>query len=245
MSCERFREALRDRAAGGPAAAGLEAHLEACADCRRELFALREALGLADAELRTIASAEPSPEFRARLRQRVDEARSEVGADHFAWRWPWLASAATIGAAVVVAMLWRDGPVARREASSLATPAPMTTTATEPARAASRETAPSSESSPVVATRSPARARSARLPSPAPPHAAHAAALRLAEPEVLVPAGGQRALVQFVALVHEQKASPAGLLAAGLPSPDLVEPRDIRIEPLEIVPLDPAESSGT
>ena len=65
------------------------------------------------------------------------------------------------------------------------------------------------------------------------------------EPEVLVPAGEEQALLRFVALVHEQDASPAALLAAGEPSADLAGPDDIHIEPLEIVPLDPAEALGT
>ena len=73
MSCERYRDALTELAVGGPATAGLQAHLDACEGCRRELAALREALGLADASLAEIVSAEPSPAFRARLRQRVAE----------------------------------------------------------------------------------------------------------------------------------------------------------------------------
>jgi len=64
-------------------------------------------------------------------------------------------------------------------------------------------------------------------------------------PEVIVPPGGQEALLRFVALVHQQGSSPAALLAAGEPSADLPKPADIEIEPLEIVPLDPAESTGT
>jgi hypothetical protein len=232
MSCERFREALTQRAAGGPVSAGLESHLDACADCRRELLELREALGFADAALGGLAVAEPSPEFRARLRQRVDEARGEIGGDRLARRWPWLASAATICAAVVLAVLWRGGAVARQQVASVAVPAPVATTtataAAEPARTAGRELVAPTGDTP------------ARLPWPARP----AAPRRANEPEVLVPAGEQQALLEFVALVHAQKASPAGLLAADEPSPDLAEPRDIRIVPLEIAPLDPAEAQG-
>jgi hypothetical protein len=245
MSCERFRDALTELAAGGPAAAGLEAHLSGCTPCTRELASLREALGVADAVLAGIASAEPSPELRARLRRRVDEAWSETAGDRFAWRWPWLATAATICAAVVVAALWRGGAVARRPVSSLATPAPVATTATGAAGAAGRDLAALSGSSRVVAQAGAShREASARLPTPLHQGAGGSASHRPAEPEVLVPAGEREAFLQFVALVHEQKVSPPALLAAGQPSPDLAEPRDVRIEPLEIAPLDPAEAQG-
>ena len=68
---------------------------------------------------------------------------------------------------------------------------------------------------------------------------------RHAEPEVLVPPGTEEALLRFVALVHERNEIPAALLAAGEPSPDLAEPAEIEIKPLEIAPLDPAETLGT
>ena len=65
------------------------------------------------------------------------------------------------------------------------------------------------------------------------------------DPEVLVPPGQEEALLRFVAFVHRERVSPAALLAAGQPSADLRQTTDIEIKPLEIVPLDPAESSGT
>ena len=64
-------------------------------------------------------------------------------------------------------------------------------------------------------------------------------------PEVLVPPGGAEALVRFVALVHSERLSPVALAAAGQPSADLAEPAPLEIKPIEIVPLDPAETSGT
>jgi hypothetical protein len=48
-----------------------------------------------------------------------------------------------------------------------------------------------------------------------------------------------------VALVHRERLSPAALVAAGQPSPDLAELAPLDLKPLEIVPLDPAEPSGT
>jgi hypothetical protein len=62
---------------------------------------------------------------------------------------------------------------------------------------------------------------------------------------VLVPPGGQEALVRFVALIHRERLAPAAFSSAGEPSEDLPEPAPVDIQPLEIVPLDPAESTGT
>ena len=44
MACERYREALADVAAGGPAPGGLVAHLASCDGCRDELATRREEL---------------------------------------------------------------------------------------------------------------------------------------------------------------------------------------------------------
>jgi hypothetical protein len=45
--------------------------------------------------------------------------------------------------------------------------------------------------------------------------------------------------------VHRDRRAPASLAAAGQPSPDLAELPPIDIKPLEIVPLDLAETPGT
>jgi hypothetical protein len=69
--------------------------------------------------------------------------------------------------------------------------------------------------------------------------------VRVVAPEVLVPPGEGEALLRLVALVHRERLSPAGLAAAGQPSPELAGPLLLAIEPLEIRPLDPAETTGT
>jgi hypothetical protein len=45
--------------------------------------------------------------------------------------------------------------------------------------------------------------------------------------------------------VHRERLTPTSLAAAGQPSADLADLALIDIKPLEIVPLDPAEGSGT
>jgi hypothetical protein len=52
-------------------------------------------------------------------------------------------------------------------------------------------------------------------------------------------------LLRLVARVQRDRVTPAALLTAGEPSADLDELSAIDIKPLEIVPLDPAETSGT
>jgi len=52
-------------------------------------------------------------------------------------------------------------------------------------------------------------------------------------------------LLRFATLVHRDRHAPAAFLAVGEPSGDLPEPVALVIKPLEIVPLDPAETSGT
>jgi ribosomal protein S14 len=203
----------------------LERHLGECASCRRELAVLREALGLADSALREIAAAEPSLGLRVRIRQAVvgEEARVPV-----AWRWPWPAAAAVLLLVAVAAGFWRTGgsAPAPRVAVAVTPPVPLAP-AEEPIRPLPSESRVGPSAPPPVTTPVVRRARRAR------------------DPEVLVPPGQEEALLRFVALVHREKVSPAALLAAGQPSADLRPPTDIEIKPLEIVPLDPAESSGT
>jgi hypothetical protein len=230
MSCERYREALTELAAGGPATAGLRGHLDGCEGCRRELAALREALGVADASLAELATAEPSPEFRARLRQRsAEEPLAEGGGP---WSWVWLTTAAAICVAVAAAVMWR-GTVGGQSTNVAQAPAPVSASAPIPAAppvSAKAQAPPTHPSTPIPS-------------GPAVDRSAARRAERQPEPEVLVPEGGQRALLEYVALVHQKKAAPAALLAAGQPSSDLPE-KEIRIAPVEIAPLDPAEAQG-
>jgi hypothetical protein len=180
-----------------------------------------------------LLSAEPSPELAARVRQALAE--SEPGR-RFAWLWPATAAAVTLLVAVAV---WLGhgpsatprvavGPGPSRPASNPPTTEPVTVIPRDPR-------SPGLEGSATVAGPSPSD-RAARVPG----------LVRASpEPEVLVPPGEGEALLRLVALVHRERLSPAALVAAGQPSLDLAELQPIDIKPLEIVPLDPAESSGT
>lgn len=238
MSCERYRAELTGVAAGQPLSAATSAHLEACPSCRAELAALRRALAFADDTLGEIAGAEPSPALRARIRQAAADAAA-VGEPR-PWRWAWVVAAAALVTAVGITALWRAGRMATPRAQSLAglaSPSPSS-----PPIAATRE---GESVGPEVTPAGRASALGLRSVATAVRRGVSAPRRRPAEPEVLVPRGGEEALMRFVALVHERKASPPALVAAGLASPDLPALADIKIKPLEIVPLDPAETPGT
>jgi hypothetical protein len=233
MACERFRDALADVVAGAPARAGVEAHLASCDACRAEVASLRQALAVADAELGDLLSAEPTPALAVRIRRAVAEAEAPA-AWRFGWLWPATATAGVLLVVVVLAVVWRDGhaPAAAERADAVpttteprSTPAPV-----ETVRPAEPSSAPTSG----------ARVRSTE--PVAPPRVARATP---PEPEVLVPPGETDALLRLVALVHRDRRAPASLAAAGQPSADLAELAPIDLKPLEIVPLDPAETSGT
>jgi hypothetical protein len=238
MACERYLEAVTELAAGGPAVAGLKAHLAECADCREELAALRRVLEAVDAELRPFASSEPSPALAARIRQAASEPEARSGSRP-AFALQALAAAAVLAAVAFVLLLGRA-------------PTPTSVAALTPRPETSGTPLPASVALPAATARPAAspRPREERVP-------ATAAARRAAspEPEVVVPPGQMEALVRFAALVNRVRVAPPMLGATGQPSPELAELRlidigpisvgSIDIQPLEIVPLDPAETSGT
>lgn len=239
MACERFRDALTDVAAGAPASAGVEAHLASCEACRAELDALRQALAVADGQMAGLVAAEPSPELLARIRQAVAEPDPSP-AWRLGWLWPATAAAATLLVALAVWVGRGPSPVIPRDAR-LPGPEGSAIPAGGPARAAvgvegDEPLAPSraAPAAPRGVRRAGGSLGTRRVGVP-----------RDDRPEVLVPPGGAEALVRFVALVHSERLSPVALAAAGQPSPDLAEPVPLEIKPIEIVPLDPAETSGT
>jgi hypothetical protein len=246
MSREHVED-LAAFAAGLPVPAGLEEHLAQCQQCRAELSELRTALALADDAVRPLASAEPSPALRARIREAV--AAAEPTGWIAGWRFAWTAAATAMVLAAAFAGWWmlQAGRPSSGAATALATAsAPGTAATAQPGVAADAASADTASVAPAAAP-----TRSAAVVAPTSNRAAAGrtrpsqALPRRAEPEVLVPSGGEQALLQLVALVHQQKSTPAALLAAGEPSADLPGPAAIDIKPLEIVPLDPAEAQGT
>jgi len=190
---------------------------------------LRRALDLADAEMAGLRSAEPSPELAVRIRQAVAES-AEAPGWRFGWLWPAAAVAATL-AVVLVAWPRRGPEPGASEVRPGGPAAVLPATIPEPARPE-----PLARTAEVeTGIRPPAALTSSRRARVAPAEAA---------PEVLVPPGEAEALLRFAAHLQTRVVSPDSLLVADLSAP-LPEPKGVEIQPLEIVPLDPAEASGT
>jgi hypothetical protein len=210
---------------------------------------------MADAEMGGLLAADPSPELRARIRQAAAEA-SPAPAWRFGWLWPVAAAAATLLVALAVWVGRTEAPVIPRDARSphdggealsvvagsdtrtgSAVPRAAATTAPTEARVAPRSAGPTGvrRAGGSLGTRPVGVPRDdSRVPRD-----------DRAEPEVLVPPGGAEALVSFATLVHRDRLAPAAFLAAGEPPGDIPEPAALVIQPIEIVPLDPAGTSGT
>ena len=220
MACDRNSDALSDVAAGAAASTDLLAHLAACEACRTELAVLRQALAVADEEMTRLLAVEPRPEVDARIRSAV-AASEPVRPGRAGWLGPALAAAALLVVALAVILTRPPSPEPTMAVDTRPPPPPHT---------------PAGESALAGAASGSALSQG---PRPAGRPAAPA------EPEVLVPTGGTEALLRLVTLVHRERLTPAVLGAVDRPAADLAELRPIDIKPLEIVPLDPAESSGT
>jgi hypothetical protein len=175
----------------------------------------------------------PSPQLPARIRQAV--AGSEAPP---AWRFGWLWPATAVAATLLVALaVW----VGRA-------PSPQSRVAMDESRprpAASAPARPSAGGPVILKTLDRMAADTAAAAAKGPPALPPRAPTVPSEPEVLVPPGESEALLRLVALVHRNHLSPASLAATGTPSADLAELAPLDIPALEIVPLDPAETSGT
>jgi hypothetical protein len=235
MACERFRDALADVAAGEPAPAGVHAHLASCEACRADLAALRRALAVADAEMAGLLAVEPTTELAVRIRQAVAESDPSPGR-RFGWLWPAVAAAATLLVALAVVLGRTPLPEPR---VAMDAPRPDPVIPRDFGGTGPEGSAVPADPSPADAN---AGARGGRVPARSRSVGRHAIP---AEPEVLVSPGEAEALLRLVALVHRERLTPPVLGVAGQPSADLAELALIDIKPLEIVPLDPAETSGT
>jgi hypothetical protein len=167
MACEKYESSLTDAALGEPVTAELAEHLRGCAGCARRLDEERRLALTVDEALHAGAGIEPSAEFFAKVRQRVDvEKRRPRG------MWPpaWAALAAAALVIVVGILYARQTPPPRVAEER----SPLTPQTTPSVPVVPVNTVPP----PLVPTTAPKRAVRSK-PSPR-------------EPEILVdPAAGQ------------------------------------------------------
>jgi hypothetical protein len=233
MSCERFEGERIDVAAGQPPSPALQAHLEGCAACRTRLDQQRRVLADFDRVLGARLSAEPSPDFAARVRTRVGETEPRRP-----WRPVWMAAlAAALAAAVLAGWMARrpdrEVPAGPRQAATASEARPRRDTP----RVAPSD-APIRSNVPAVARPRVAAARVATNPP------RRGAAAKVAEPLVLVPSGEEEALRRFVANLGRGAQPAPPLLIAGTSVDGAVAPPPLLEFPaVTIAPLpDPAVS---
>ncbi len=136
MACERYKTDLIDAALGTLETRRddeLHAHLVNCPACRAALEAERRLLAAIDDGIAASVAAEPSPEFAARVRRRLEQETMRGR--------PWLAAwiPATAGALAILALVavW----FARREATGSGTRPSTQTTVARRQQTPDRETA--------------------------------------------------------------------------------------------------------
>jgi len=186
------------------------AHLAVCAGCRAALERERRLLAAIDIAIAASVAAEPSPEFAARVRQRLEQ----EGLLAPLWFSSWVPAAAVAFVLVAVVVAW------------LAWRRPVVPGTREPASAAEVV----SRARPSGPTEQSATPRGA---TPARGHLKQVVA-QVAEPEVLVPPGQHEAVLQLYAALRSGRVDPASLVAPSAP----LEPAELKIAPLEVIKLE-------
>jgi hypothetical protein len=100
MACDRFASEIRDHALGAPLRAAAAAHLAVCSDCQAMISREEQVLGTIDLAIADVGSAQPMPDFVARVRDHIETAPR--------WtpnRW-WMPAAVMAGIALVAAIVF-------------------------------------------------------------------------------------------------------------------------------------------
>jgi hypothetical protein len=237
MSCERYEAELLDAGTGEPPSLALGQHLASCDTCRTRLDEDRRLLSGADRVLREALRIEPSPGFENRLLQAVLSnlaARNRFSRPVWAWA---TALAAGLGLLVAGGLLWQAPWSASPPRQTVAVPA-------TPGARRSQLAAPTEPAVLVPGAPSPPRAALGPNGTGAPPSAAPGPRPARRAPDVLVPAGGEEALAQFVSLLRDPTVvAPRSLTDATDPETPLRDPEpleilDLQPRPFDIAPLD-------
>ncbi len=239
MACQRFADDLRAHAAGADATPDLRAHLERCDNCRAALARKQRVIVGIDRDLADALRVEPSVEFQARVRQRINEDQgsgfSRIVGSVPRWRLALGAASLVVVAAVVTTIALRTGtsrpqvpPHAAPSASTQALVAPVERQQTPVSRAAPGSVAAAAEH------------RTAR-------HRPTSNTV-VREPEVLVPPDQRVAIGRLLEMIRAGKIDERTFLptaqedVAGAPA-RVVAP--IVVEELKVPPINVAAAGGT
>jgi hypothetical protein len=198
MTCDQYKDALIDAAAGEPLGPGLADHLGGCTPCRATLTHERDLFAAIDRALRTKMNEEPRAGFLASVHAHTaDEAQKQDAQKPSGWNpmWAWAGAAAALALVlVVIAHPWGRLPVTAENVKAPALRAHENPAVTPSARRPAED----------------GKMREHARVHPAPP--LRSAPLSVAEqpaalePEVLVPPDEAKAFALFVARVAGRDA---------------------------------------
>jgi hypothetical protein len=218
VSCERNRSEIREVSLGAAPSRRLEAHLASCAVCRAILEEDRRRLAEIDDELGQALAVEPSASLLTRAREVV--ARGAGPRTRLVWLLPVAASIVALAALLPPAKRMLTGPLTRP-----ASPSPATAAA-EPALSPPETPVAVSRPQPREGTgREPVRTAAVRRRAPV--RTARAGA----EPEVIVPPGGEAALRRYVEAVGHSRVVGEVVLGPGPDPVDWAPPASMRQPP--------------
>jgi hypothetical protein len=236
MTCEKYRDALIDAAAGEPLDRGLAVHLEGCTPCRATLTHEQDLFTAIDDALHARMSETPRAGFLASVHTQIaHEAQKQDAQKQSGWipMWAWAGVAALALVLVVIAHPWgrlQQPPVTAENVKAPALRAHESPAMTQSVRGSADHSR----------TQQHARLDSAQPLQAQTPVAKQPATL---EPEVLVPPDEARAFAQFVARVagRDERAqavvSPAADKAnagsAGTSEILTLDMADLQREPLQ------------
>jgi hypothetical protein len=193
MTCEKYRDALIDAAAGEPPDRALADHLEACTPCRATQTREQDLFTAIDDALRASMSETPRAGFLAKVHAQIaDEAQKQDAHKQSGWipMWAWAGAAAALALVlVVIAHPWgslRPPPITAEGVKAPALRAHESPAITQSVRGSAEHSRTQ---------------RHGRLDSPQPLYAQIPVSNQTAtlEPEVLVPPDEAKAFALFVA----------------------------------------------
>lgn len=234
MNCELCKTRMSDAATGRLSArqrAAFEARTRDCADCRQEFGRVQALLEAINRGVIAQVAAEPSPELMVRIRRKIAAEAAPAGS---IWA-GWIPATACAAMLIIAAAMWL---ISARGAGqrSVATTAPAnplpkiaTPAAQSPAHTSAVAIGPKEISGVVLVH---------RVETPRRPRMDH-------EPEVIVPPGEAKALLQLADVLQSGKFDGGELLTDLNKTDQPIEIKPLVIPPLESSPQADDAGSGS